>query len=358
MLRFEQAGVNTRRPNQTWCWLVLLTLPGRPSPTPVAGLSWQNYSFLPARLLVFYLSALPKFLVLPAPTFKNLRVAISFRYLITGCIFLLSTAGPARPAPPAEPLTVQQVKARLKAAIESLKTLRCVIVAEERIGTKRVSGTTAVKLTNSPLRVYLKTQKAIEVLYVAGQNNGDAWVNPAAFPYFTLSLNPNGSLMRKGQHYTALQVGYDTIGKLLAMDSQPDAAFTHSFRYAGDSVLQGQLCHVLRADYPQFRYVAYRVRRGETITAIADRFSCGEYRILERNDLAVGAELTEGQILQVPNAYGSRVMLLVNAKTFLPASVTVYDERGLFEKYTFSNVIANQPIPAAEFTRNFPGYKL
>ena len=273
-------------------------------------------------------------------------------------MLVLSAAGPARPAPPAEPLTAQQVKARLKAAIESLKTLRCVIVGEERIGTKHVLGTTAVKLAKSPLRVYLKTQKAIEVLYVAGQNNGDAWVNPAAFPYFTLSLNPNGSLMRKGQHYTVLQVGYDTIGKLLATDNTTDAAFLHSFRYAGDSVLQGQPCHVLRANYPQFRYVAYRVGRGETITSIADRFSCGEYRILERNNLAVNAELTEGQILQVPNAYGSRVILAINAKTFLPTSVAVYDERGLFEKYTFLNVIANQPIPAAEFTRDFPGYKL
>ena len=273
-------------------------------------------------------------------------------------MLLLSAAGPARPAPPAEPLTVQQVKARLKAAIESLKTLRCVIVGEERIGTKHVLGTTAVKLAKSPLRVYLKTQKAIEVLYVAGQNNGDAWVNPAAFPYFTLSLNPTGSLMRKGQHYTVLQVGYDTIGKLLTTDNTTDAAFLHSFRYAGDSVLQGQPCHVLRANYPQFRYVAYRVGRGETITSIADRFSCGEYRILERNNLAVNVNLTEGQILQVPNAYGSRVILTINAKTFLPTSVAVYDERGLFEKYTFLNVIANQPIPAAEFTRDFPGYKL
>ena len=295
-------------------------------------------------------------LVLPTLRFRNSRIVIPFRYLLTGCILLLGAAGHARPAPPAEPLTVQQVKVRLKAAIESLKTLRCVIVGEERIGTKLVAGKTAVKLANDPLRVYLKTQKAIEVLYVAGQNNGDAWVNPAAFPYFTLSLNPNGSLMRKGQHYTALQVGYDTIGKLLATDNTVDAAFLRSFRYAGDSVLQGQLCYVLRADYPQFRYASYRVGRGETVAAIADRFSCGEYRILERNNLAVNADLSEGQILQVPNAYGSRVILAINAKTFLPASVAVYDERGLFEKYTFLNVIANQPIPAAEFTKTFPSY--
>ena len=279
------------------------------------------------------------------------------RYLLTGLILLASSAGRGRAAPPAEPVTTQQVKARLKAAIESLQTLRCLIVGDERIGTKHVRGTTAVKLTSSPLQIYLKTQKAIEVLYVAGQNDGAAWVNPAAFPYFTLSLNPSGSLMRKGQHYTVLQVGYDTIGKLLEADSHPNATYTRTFRYAGDSLLQGQLCHVLRSDYPQFRYLTYRAGRGETVTSIADRFGCGEYRILERNSLAVGASLAEGQVLQVPNAYGRRVILVINAKTYLPASVTVYDDQGLYEKYTFLNVVANQPIPAAEFTRNFPGYK-
>lgn len=287
--------------------------------------------------------------------FKFSRVIASWHCLLAGFIFLHIT-GHARPALPAAPPTTQQLKDRLKAAIESLQTLRCTIVGDERIGTKHVTGTTAVKLTSSPLRVYLKTQKAIEVLYVAGQNDGDAWVNPAAFPYFTLSLNPNGPLMRKGQHYTALQVGYDTIGKLLEVATHPEVTYTHSFRYTGDSVLQGQPCYVLRSDYPPFRYVAYRVGPGETIASIANRFSCGEYRILERNGLAVNAQLEVGQVLQVPNAYGSRVILVINAKTYLPTSVTVYDERGLYEKYTFLNVIANQPIPAAEFTKEFPGY--
>ena len=318
----------------------------------------MSYFFSTERRLNFHPLVLTKSLALLVGSFKSLCAMLSLRYWLISSLFLASSVGHARPAPPVEPLTTQQLKARLHAAIESLKTLRCVITGDERIGTKHVLGTTAVKLTSSPLRVYLKTQKAIEVLYVAGQNDGDAWVNPAAFPYFTLSLNPNGSLMRKGQHYTALQVGYDTIGKLLAMDSHLDATYTHTFRYAGDSVLQGQSCYVMRSDYPQFRYVAYRVGRGETITSIADRFGCGEYRILERNKLAVDAILKEGQVLQVPNAYGSRVILVINAKTYLPTSVTVYDERGIFEKYTFLNVVANQPIPATEFTRNFPGYNL
>jgi hypothetical protein len=237
--------------------------------------------------------------------------------------------------------------------------MRCNAEARERIGTKIAPDYTAMKITFNPYRVYLKNQKGVEVLYVTGQNDNDAWVYPAAFPYVTLSLNPSGSLMRKGQHHTVLQAGFGMIADLLSgPDGRADNVYTRSFRYAGDSTLQGQPCHVLRSDYPQFRYVAYRVGKNESIASVAARFGCGEYRILERNNLSVDDKLAEGQVLQVPNAYGRRVLVVVNAKTYLPASVTVYDDRGLYEKYSFMDVVANQPIPAAEFSKDYKGYKL
>lgn len=216
-----------------------------------------------------------------------------------------------------------------------------------------------MKLSFSPLKIYIKNQKNIEILYVTGQNNNEAWVYPGSFPYITLSLNPTGSLMRKGQHHTVLQAGFGTIADLLGnSNGQGSTVFTRSFRYAGDTLAQGQPAYILRSDYPQFRYITYKVGSNETIHSIANRFGCGEYRILERNNLAVDSKLTEGQALQVPNAYGRRTILVVNTKTYLPSSVTVYDDHGLYEKYTFLNTIANQPISAAEFTKDYQGYKL
>ena len=216
-----------------------------------------------------------------------------------------------------------------------------------------------MKIAYNPYRVYLKNRKGVEVLYVTGQNDNEAWVYPAAFPYITISLDPNGSLMRKGQHHTVLQAGFGMIADLLnGPDGKADNVFTRSFRYAGDSTAQGQPCYILRSDYPQFRYVPYRVGKNETIASVAAHFGCGEYRIIERNNLSTDSKLAEGQILQVPNAYGRRVLVVVNAKTYLPTSVTVYDERGLYEKYNFLDVVANQPIPAAEFSKGYKGYKL
>ncbi len=260
---------------------------------------------------------------------------------------------------PNEPITSQQLATRLSTNIQSLKTLRCVVDAEERIGHSYVPGHTLMKLNFSPLMVYIKNQKNVEVLYVANQNGNEAWVYPGSFPYITLSLNPNGSLMHKGQHHTVLQAGFGTIADLLGnTNGQKETVFTRSFRYAGDTVAQGLPAHILRSDYPQFRYINYTVGRNETIASVANHFGCGEYRILERNKLDVDSNLAEGQILQVPNAYGRRTILVINSRTYLPLSVTVYDDRGLYEKYTFLNVIPNQPIAAAEFTKSYKGYKL
>jgi hypothetical protein len=292
-------------------------------------------------------------------SFRIATRARTKRFSFLGAATWLALQAAAHPAtaPALPPITTPQLMSQLTAAIQNLKTLRCAADASERIGTKYVKDRSTMKLSFNPLRVYLKNGKGVEVLYLAGQNNGDAWVNPNAFPYVTLSLAPEGSLMRKGQHHTVLQAGFGTITDLLeGSASRPDKSFNRSFRYAGDTTVQGRPHYILRSDYPQFRYVAYKAGKNETPATVAARFGCGEYRILERNKLDVGDKLTEGQVVQVPNAYGRRTLVVVDPKTFLPTAVAVYDDRGLYEKYEFSNVVANQPIPPAEFTKTYQGY--
>ncbi|UOQ77469.1 hypothetical protein MUN84_01805 [Hymenobacter sp. 5516J-16] len=65
-----------------------------------------------------------------------------------------------------------------------------------------------------------------------------------------------------------------------------------------------------------------------------------------------------GRALQVPNAYGRRVIIAVDQKLTLPLVIQVNDDKGLFEKFEFNDIVANQPIPAQEFTKDFKGYKL
>ncbi len=281
-----------------------------------------------------------------------------FGFFAASFLVLSSLLMAARPAEgPA--ITTEQLIARMSSAIDNLRYLRCSVKAQERIGREVKPSSSLMKLTFNPLRVYIKDNKNVEVLWVTNQNSGDAWVYPASFPYITLSLNPYGSLMRRGQHHTVLQAGFGTIADLMHPSAlHQDATFSRTFRYAGDTTVLARPCHVLRSDYPQFRYVAYRAAKNETTATVAERFGCGEYRILERNNLGPSTALPEGKVVQVPNGYGRRTILCIDAKTYLPVIVDVRDDRGLFEKFEFYNVVANQPIPVEEFTKGYKGYKL
>jgi hypothetical protein len=290
-----------------------------------------------------------------------MRVSTAFRsttFRVITPLAALALLVAAVPAPPPA-LTTEQLTSRMSTAIEGLKFLRCTVKAQERIEGTIHQARSIMKLTYKPLRIYIKNQKGVEVLWLAGQNSGDAWVYPAAFPYVTLSLDPNGKLMRANQHHTALQAGFGTISDLLRTTGlRQDNSYSRSFRYVGDTTLQGRTNYVLRSDFPQFRYVSYKAGKNETIGTVAERFGCGEFRIIERNDLTIGEKIPEGKVLQVPNAYGRKTILCVDPKTYLPTMVQVNDDKGMFEKFEFLDVVPNQPIPLEEFTKDYKGYKL
>lgn len=285
--------------------------------------------------------------------FASFRPALSWAAPLASVVIL------AAATPPAALITTEQLTARMGAAIEGLKYLRCTVKAQERVGGSIHHARSIMKIAYKPLRIYIKDQKGVEILWAAGQNNGDAWVNPAAFPYITLSLDPNAKLMRSNQHHTVLQAGFGTISDLLRTTGlRQDLSFSRSFKYVGDSTVQGRPNYVLRSDYPQFRYVSYKAGANETIALVAERFGCGEFRIIERNNLTIGEKIPTGKVLQVPNAYGRRTIVCIDPKTCLPTVVQVNDDKGLFEKFDFSDVVPNQSIPAEEFTKNYKSYKL
>ena len=285
--------------------------------------------------------------------FASFRPALSWAAPLASVVIL------AAATPPAALITTEQLTARIGAAIEGLKYLRCTVKAQERVGGSIHQARSIMKIAYKPLRIYIKDQKGVEVLWAAGQNNGDAWVNPAAFPYITLSLDPNAKLMRSNQHHTVLQAGFGTISDLLRTTGlRQDLSFSRSFKYVGDSTVQGRPNYVLRSDYPQFRYVSYKAGANETIALVAERFGCGEFRIIERNNLTIGDKIPAGKVLQVPNAYGRRTIICIDPKSYLPTTVQVNDDKGLFEKFDFSDVVPNQPIPAKEFKKEYKGYNL
>jgi hypothetical protein len=214
-----------------------------------------------------------------------------------------------------------------------------------------------VKLQISPRKLYLSL-KGPEVLWIQGANEGDALVNPEAFPYMNLNLDPFGSLMRKDQHHTIHEMGQQYLGEILKDGiRRAGDMFEKYFVLIGEEKYNGRACYKLSIAFPDFAWKPYPVLKDENITSIARKLHVSEYMILEKNsNVSWYNDVTAGQIIQVPDAYAKLTLLLIDKEFLLPVNNKVYDDKGLFETYEYSNLQINPSISAEEFTKNYKDY--
>lgn len=246
---------------------------------------------------------------------------------------------------------------KIFAAVENVKTLRYSLQCNERIKGKMQHTESKVKLQVSPRKLYLYI-KGIEVLWVQGQNNGNALVNPNSFPYINLNLDPYGSLMRADQHHTIHEMGYQYLYDILK-DGYKKAGdnLNKYFTVMPDEKHNGRDCYKLAIAFPDFAWVSYTVKKGENLTTIARKLRVSEYMVLENNPKLGGYnDVKEGQVIKVPNAYAKMTLLLVDKEYLLPVNNKVFDDKGLFETYEYFDLKVNPPIAPEEFTKDFNGY--
>lgn len=217
----------------------------------------------------------------------------------------------------------------------------------------------AVKFNRNPRLIYLYI-KGIEVLWLQGKNNGKALVKPNSFPYINLNLDPMGNLMRQDQHHTLNEMGYDYFGNIIEYSMiKIGDKFNDYFSLAGEERINNRPCYKINIDNKDFTYVDYTVGENESITSIARKFYISEYMIVEKNpkfkdyfDI-----LKVGQIIKIPTWYCKTVTIFVDQLYFLPISVKVSDEKGLFEEYNYHFLQVNPKFEEGEFTRDYKDYK-
>lgn len=216
----------------------------------------------------------------------------------------------------------------------------------------------AVKFNRNPRQIYLYI-KGIEVLWVQGTNDGKALVKPNSFPYFNLNLDPMGDLMRQDQHHSLNEMGYDYFASIIqhSVDRLGDK-FDAAFEYAGEERINNRPCYKVVINNRDFGYRDYKVGEGESITSIARKFFVAEYMIVEKNpkfkdyfDI-----LKKGEIIKIPTWYCKNVIMYIDQLYYLPISMKVMDDKGLFEEYNYNFLQVNPKFDPKEFTRNFPGY--
>lgn len=260
-----------------------------------------------------------------------------------------------------ETLTNKDIIDKMIFANDKVVTLKYRLKKKERIEGKYLLGEQVVKYQRNPRKVYTKIlapNKGVEVLYVEGQNNKKAYVNPNAFPYITLSLDPRGSTMRNNNHHTVYEVGFDYVTSIVeSISDKSGNDFNKYFIHNGDTVFNGKPCYKVLIDYTPFSYVNYTVKAGETLPVIADKLLVSDYMILTLNPTIDDYnDVKAGQVIKVPTAYARKTVLYIEKTTFLPLVQRMYDDKGLFAQYEFYDVQLNPTISQEEFTKGYKDY--
>ena len=254
-------------------------------------------------------------------------------------------------------LSAREIIDKSLASIQTIKTMKYNLQLTERIKGRLIHTESSVKLQRSPRKLYLYL-KGPELLWLEGQNNGDALVNPYTFPYINLNLDPMGSLMRKDQHHTIHEMGYDYFANIIrnAIKLSGDK-FNSLFINAGTENWNKRPCYKIIVNYPEFSIKQYTVGAGEDMIKIARKLFLSEYMILERNpEKDSYSDISAGEIINVPNVYSKMNILLIDKEFFVPVNSKIYDDQGLFEAYEYHDLEVNPTIQAEEFTKTYSGY--
>ena len=244
-------------------------------------------------------------------------------------------------------------------SIDNVQTLTYTMVYTERLdGDDMHAYRSQVKFQKTPHEVYVKMSGGVEVIWLAGANDGEAWVHKGSFPDITLRLDPDGSLMRKGQHHSVESSGYDYFEQVLkqAYNKANGKDFNSHIIYMGELLFDGASCYKLVIIDPDFKYVPYVVLSGETVISIAKKLCLSEYMIMQHNNLSSYTSISPGQKIMVPNYYSKEVTLYIDETTMLPLFLKVDDDKGLFEQYIFSDVKLNANLPANSFSTKNKAY--
>jgi hypothetical protein len=243
-------------------------------------------------------------------------------------------------------------------SIKNIRTLRIKVYAIERIEHKYLTASSEVKLQTAPRRLYFSNpSRKLEILYNHGTNGNKALVKQNSFPYLTLNLDPTGNLMRKNQHYTINELGFDFIGRSIALTISKDKEGLKNFKYHGKVNKNGCHCYFLEYENKNYAYTDYIVGEKETASSISGKLCVNDYLLRFKNDLLNDfGYLKKGKVIKVPTLYCKKATLYIDEKMLVPVSIALYDDAGLFENYEFTNIELNKLIREEEFSKSYKDY--
>jgi hypothetical protein len=234
-------------------------------------------------------------------------------------------------------------------SIERIYSLQYNLTNKERINGKMMHGEQRIKYICNPKMYYVKLLKpdyGAELLYIKGKNDNLVLFNPNSFPFIKINLDPTGSLMRKNNHHTIFQIGFDYIKNSI---EKVYAVNKNYFSYVGVERFDDKICYRIDLSVTDYKIIEYTMKNGETISDIAETLLISDYKILELNKLNDYKYSKPGTKIKIPSHYGKKIELYIDSNTFLPILQIIYDEKGLFERYEYTKILLNPKFNSKDF---------
>ena len=243
-------------------------------------------------------------------------------------------------------------------SISTINTLKYEFHASELIDGEIFYSYSKVKLQKKPFCFYnyfIKPDMGVEVLF--SHENKYALVNPNGFPFINLKLDPSGKLIRKNQHHTLFDSGFDNVKDIVLsvlelLKKSPDKYIVN----LGVKRINNIECQVLHVINPDFYFLEYIVQKGENIESIAKKFNLSSYLILVENNFSFYNDVTLGEKILIPNSYGEKFEIWIDLQSSLPIVQKVYVNNKLFEHYEYKNIIINPEFSIDEFDKSNAEY--
>lgn len=251
---------------------------------------------------------------------------------------------------------------KMKTAITKINAYEFELHTKERWGKKYIKKKMYFKVVEQPKKIYMKDlDKSIELLYKKGWNSNKAYINPNGFPWVNVSLNLLDNNVLDDNHHSLYDLGFKFVNVLLngfersmrKYNSTPERLY----KYKGLVKWGNVLCHKIEVEPPVvFKIVNYTVTEETTLFKLARKLNVSDYIIKEKNKLSYKSKIKRGTILKVPSAFAKKVVVYVDAKTYLPITQITYDDKDLFEQIEYRKINLQPNFKNEEFTTDYKEY--
>lgn len=269
-------------------------------------------------------------------------------------LLCLTMAGQAQN--PARPIVDNMIR-----SMDNIVTLSGRIKRRERVKGTMEPGDLRFKLMMKPYKIYVYNfapDEGAELLLVKGSNSDKVLVHPNKFPWINISLDPESSELTKNGHHPVTAVGFEytnqVVKHLLAKYGED---FDKYVTYGGRENWYGKSMHVLKITYDDYKYENYTVKAGENLFDIDAKLHVPAYKLIEINSgVDDFTDVKAGQVIKVPNVYAKEMVIMVDPDNYLPVVQLIFDDKGLFEKYEYSELKVNPRFSTKDFLEDNEEY--